>query len=190
MSQTEPKFIGKRISVIREGGSIKIIISQQIERWQEALLITWLAAWSLSGGVFVYYTFASPDTMQRVTFAVLTAIWMYFFVRIAKVFFWRKIGKEVITLSSGNLALQNVYGKKGRVENFSFHNIFKLGLVKSSPTSFFNFMDDSFWIIGGDRVGFSYSGEQIRLGKQLSVKDAELLVRVLESGMREFKEKK
>lgn len=187
MNQTDPKFIGKRISVVKNKEAITIEITQQIERWQEALLIAWLAAWTMSGGVFVFYTFGSPDFTQRMFFAVLTAIWLYFFVRIAKVFFWRKFGKEIITISKGNLALQNAFGKKGRVENFSFHNIFKLGLIKSESTNFFAFLDNSFWIIGGDRVGFSYSGQKIRLGKQLATKDAELLVRIIESGMREFK---
>ncbi len=187
MNQTDPKFIGKRISVVKSKEAITIQITQQIERWQEALLIVWLAGWTMCGGVFLFYTFSSPDFSQRIFFAVLTAVWLYFFVRIAKVFFWRKFGKEIVTISKGNLSLQNAYGKKGRVESFSFHNIFKLGLVKNDESNFFNFLDNSFWIIGGDRVGFSYSGQKIRLGKQLSAKDAELLVRIIESGMREFK---
>lgn len=187
MNQTEPKFIGKRMSVVKNKEFIRIEVSQQVERWQEALLIAWLAAWTMCGGVFVYYAFGATDFMQRIFFAVLTAMWLYFFVRIAKVFFWRKIGKEVITISHGSLSLQNAFGKRGRVENFSFHNMFKLGLVKQEPTNFFNFLDNSFWIIGGDRIGFSYSGQKIRLGKQLSTKDAEMLIRIIESGMREYK---
>jgi hypothetical protein len=187
MNQTEPKFIGKRMSVIKSKEEIKIEISQQVERWQEALLIAWLLAWTMCGGVFVYYTFGSGDFMQRIFFAVVTAMWLFFFVRIAKVFFWRKMGKEVITVRKGELTLQNAFGKRGRVETFHFHNIFKLGLVKHEPTNFFNFLDNSFWIIGGDRVGFSYGSQKIRLGKQLATRDAEMLVRIIESGMREFK---
>lgn len=168
---------------------MRIEITQQIERWQEALLMAWVLSWTFCGMVFIYYTFSAEDFMQRMVMAVITVLWFYFFVRTAKVFFWRKFGKEIITISRGNLALQNAYGKRGRVEDFSFHNIFKLGLVKHKDDSFFSFMDNSFWIIGGDRVGFSYSGSKVRLGKQLSTKDAELLVRVIESGMREFKMK-
>jgi hypothetical protein len=47
MNQTEPKFIGKRMSVIKSKEEIKIEISQQVERWQEALLIAWLLAWTM-----------------------------------------------------------------------------------------------------------------------------------------------
>jgi hypothetical protein len=48
------------------------------------------------------------------------------------------------------------------------------------------FLDDSFWIIGGERVGFNYNGSKRRFGKQLERKDAELLIRVIESSFREF----
>jgi hypothetical protein len=189
MTQSEPKFIGKRISVTRSKDSLKVEITQQIERWQEALLITWLSAWTFCGIYFIYYVALATDTMQRVFFILLSLAWLYFFVRITKVFLWRKFGKEVITFSSGKMMLKNAFGEKGRSEEFSFHNIFKLGLIKPDPTSFLAFLDDSFWIIGGDRVGFSYSGHQVRLGKQLSPRDAELLVRVIESGLREYKAK-
>jgi hypothetical protein len=36
-------------------------------------------------------------------------------------------------------------------------------------------------------VGFSHSGQQVRIGKQLQVKDAELLIRVIESAIRDLK---
>ncbi|MFM7725657.1 MAG: hypothetical protein ACKO7B_03065, partial [Flavobacteriales bacterium] len=76
---------------------------------------------------------------------------------------------------------------RGKRALFQHHNIFKLGLIKRDATSFLAFLDDSFWIIGGERVGFSYSGRRIQLGKQLALRDAELLLRVMESAIREFK---
>ena len=187
MNQTAPKFIGKRISVTRLKDEMTIEITQQVERWQEAALLGWLGAWAFCGVAFIYYTFASTDSSQRMFFAVLTAVWFYFFVRITKVFFWRKIGKEIINISHGNMYLKNAYGKKGKQEMFSFESITNLGLVKIESTNFFAFLDDSFWIIGGDRVGFNFGKEKIRLGKQLPERDAELLVRVLESAMKEYK---
>jgi len=187
MTQSEPKFIGKRISVQRSKDQIVIEIRQQVERWQESLLLAWIAAWVFCGAVFIYYTFASADFSQRMFFGILTSVWLYFVVRITKVFFWRKIGKEIITISNGTLSLKNAFGKRGKTERFSFHNIFKLGIVTREPTNFLAFLDDSFWIIGGERVGFSYSGSKVRLGKQLSLRDAELLVRVIDSAMKEYK---
>lgn len=187
MNQSEPKFIGKRISVRRSKQELRIEIGQQIERWQEALLIAWIAAWTFCGLVFIGYAIKATDFNERLFFVVSTSLWLFFFVRIAKVFVWRKMGKEIITIKPGQLDIKNAFGKFGRTENFISSNILKLGVIKKSPTNFFAFLDDSFWIIGGDRIGFNYSGKKIRLGKQLSVKDTELLVRVIESGLRELK---
>lgn len=187
MNQTEPKFIGKRISVVKNREELTITITQQVERWQEAMLIGWLAAWTFCGAILLYYTFAAEQSSLRFLCALFSAGWMYFFVRITKIFFWRKSGKEIITFRGGKLYLRNAIGKRGRVEEFAYFNIFKLGMVTKDPTSFLAFLDDSFWIIGGDRVGFNYNGSKIRLGKQLSMKDAELLIRVMESAMKEYK---
>lgn len=99
---------------------------------------------------------------------------------------WRKGGREIIRISKGKIEIINAYWKRGLPETFMIRNVFKMGLIKRDQGNFLAFLDDSFWIIGGERVGFSHSGTKIRFGKQLDVKDAELLVRVLESGMREF----
>ena len=187
MNQSEPKFIGKRIAVHRSKQSLKIEIGQQIERWQEALLIAWFSAWSFCGAVFIGYAYTSEDKNQQIFFVVCSSLWLFFFVRIAKVFIWRRIGKEIITINPGEVTIKNAFGRFGRTEKFASHNIFKLGVIKKSPTNFFAFLDDSFWIIGGDKVGFNYNGKKIRLGKQLNVRDTELLVRVIESGLREIK---
>ncbi len=187
MNQSEPKFIGKRITVRRAKQELKVEIGQQIERWQEAMLIAWVTAWTFCGAVFIGYAFNAPDRNQQIFFVVCSSLWLFFFVRIAKVFIWRKAGKEIITITPGELTIKNAFGKFGKTEKFAAHNIFKLGVIKKSPTNFFAFLDDSFWIIGGDRIGFNYNGSKIRLGKQLSVKDTELLVRVIESGLRDVK---
>lgn len=186
MSSSEPKFIGKRIAVRRSKGEIEIIVTQQIERWQEALLITWIIAWLFCGIVIISNAFTVGGSMQ-IMLIVLSSLWLYFFIRVLKAFLWRKIGREILVMQSGKMSLKNAFGKFGKTEHFNYQHIFKLGLVKRDPGNFFAFLDDSFWVIGGERIGFNYSNQKVRIGKQLSVRDAELLIRVLESGMRELK---
>lgn len=186
MSQSVPKFIGKRMSVVRSKEDIIITITQQIERWQETLLLAWLLAWTFCGVVFIKYAVETTVPSDRVFFIIASSLWFYFFVKIVKVFLWRKAGREIIRISKGQMEIYNAYWKRSKAETFKLSNIFKLGLIKRDPASFLAFLDDSFWVIGGERVGFSYSGTKIRIGKQLAVKDAELLIRVLESGIREF----
>jgi len=187
MNQTEPKFLGKRIRVIRSKHDITIEISQKIERWQEAMLFIWITAWTFCGGAFLYYSFNANSQSEQIFFIICSSLWLFFFIRITKVFLWRLIGKEVIEITREGLSIRNVFGTRGKRELFQHHNIFKLGLIKRDATSFLAFLDDSFWIIGGERIGFSYSGRRIQLGKQLALRDAELLLRVMESALREFK---
>ena len=187
MNQTEPKFIGKRIRVMREKDAINIEIHQRIERWQEAMLFFWITAWTFCGGAFLYYAFNASNQSEQIFFIICSSLWLFFFIRITKVFLWRLIGKEMIRISKAGVSIQNAFGSKGKKELFLHQNIFKPGLIKRDPTSLLAFLDDSFWIIGGERVGFSYSGRRVQLGKQLTMHDAELLLRVMESAMREYK---
>ena len=187
MNQTEPKFIGKRIRVAKSREAITIEINQKIERWQEAMLFIWITAWTFCGGVFLYYSFNASSQSEQIFFIICSSLWLFFFIRITKVFLWRIIGKEIIEITRNGLTIRNAFGSMGKRESFQHHNIFKLGLIKRDPSSFLAFLDDSFWIIGGERVGFSCSGRRVQLGKQLSMHDAELLLRVMESAMREFK---
>jgi len=189
MTQSEPKFIGQRIRVVRKKDLIEIRIAQNIERWQEALMLGWLLGWAFCGAVFIYYMITAISNFDRIFFVVATAMWLFFFIRIFKVFLWRKGGEEVIHLEPAKLTLQNAFWNRGRKEVFPMHQIFKLGLITRSSTSFLAFLDDSFWIMGGERIGFNFSGQRIQLGKQLALRDAELLVRVLESGIRDFSKK-
>jgi hypothetical protein len=192
MSNTAaPKFIGKRFVVTRTATSLQIAITQKVERWQETLLLVWIFAWTFCGGVFVYELIKSPNTEAmfgfRMAMSIMIALWFFIWWRTLKVTLWRLIGKEIITFEKGKVTIQNAFGKRGRKEVFGFENIFKLGIIKEDPQSFLGFLDQSFWIMGGEKVGFSYASTKIRLGKQLSVKDAEYLIRSFEAAMREFK---
>ncbi len=189
MIKGDSRKIGERIEVRSGKEEIVIRISQRIERWQESLLLLWLLAWTFCGGVFLYYTFTAAAFSDRMFFAISSALWLFFFVRILKVFLWRKGGAEVIRLVPGKLTLKNAFWKRGKEESFALHQIFKLGLIRHSPTSFLAFLDDSFWIMGGDKIGFNYSGKRVQFGKQLSAKDADLLLKVISGGIREFSKK-
>ena len=184
------KRISDRIQVIKEGNSeVRIEIDQKIPRWQETLLVTWLAAWTYCGGVFLYYALVSKPLSDRIFFIICSSAFLYFFVRIAKVVVWRFIGKEKISIVPNQLIIQNAFGKWGRKEVLKISLIQKLGLIKNDPANFLAFLDDSFWIMGGERGGFVHGSTKYRVGKQLSVKEAELLVQIVESSLRAFRKK-
>lgn len=80
MNKAAPQFIGKRIQVVREKEQLTITISQNVERWQEALLYAWLMAWTFCGGVFIYSLFTSANSGEQIFFLISTALWSFFFI--------------------------------------------------------------------------------------------------------------
>ncbi|MDZ4824027.1 MAG: hypothetical protein SH856_11255 [Flavobacteriales bacterium] len=186
MSQTAPKFIGKRIMVNRTKDSLTLTILQKVERWQEALLMAWVAAWLFCGIVFIYEMLMAAGA-YKIFLLVICALWLYFMIRIGKVLLWRLGGREILTFTKGQLAIQHAFWSRGKKQVFHFHNIFKVSTIKHSATSLLAFMDNSFWIMGGDRIEFSYSGRKVVMGKQLDMRDAEALVRITEQAMKEYK---
>jgi hypothetical protein len=189
MNQTEPKFIGKSISIQRGRDFIEVRISQKILRWQESLLFVWLLGWTFCGSVFIYYALEAEASSDRLFFIICSSLWLFFFVRITKVFLWRRGGVEILRISPGKFTIRNAFWNFGKIQEFHLNHVFKLGMQKKSATSFLAFLDDSFWIMGGDRLGFSYSGQQIQFAKQLTTRDAELLLRVIDGAIREHQKK-
>jgi hypothetical protein len=186
MNKAAPQFIGKRIQVVREKEQLTITISQNVERWQEALLYAWLMAWTFCGGVFIYSLFTSPNSGEQIFFLISTALWSFFFYRTLKVLMWRKSGKEILVFKKGEMTLQNAFGNRGKREKFELEKIKQLGIVKQDENSFFYFLDDSFWIMGGERLGFVYNRSKIRFGKQLNPRDAQTLLRSVDSAVKGY----
>ena len=84
------------------------------------------------------------------------------------------------------MTLQNAFGNRGKKEKFTLENIKQLGVVKQDENSFFYFLDDSFWIMGGERLGFVYNSSKIRFGKQLNPRDAQVLLRSVDSAVKGY----
>lgn len=165
---------------------IQVEISQKVDRLKETLLLTWLAAWSFCGGVFIYFLLISPDRNERIMLGIMLALWSYFEFRIGRVFIWRKFGKEVLSIVQGEFTIENRFFKKGKLQKFNLQHVKKFGLNKQKATSFLGQLDNSFWVMGGDRFAFSYMGRHYQFGKQLGEKDTRSLAMVLEKGLREF----
>lgn len=187
MTADQPKKISERVYFKKEKSGVEIIITQQISRLKETLLLTWLLAWTFCGLVFLSYWLESSGN-ERIFLMICLAFWAYFWVRIGKAFLWRKKGKEIIIINRGKLLLRNAIGKSGKVNTFLIQNIHRFGEIKIDQGNFFQSLDFSFWVVGGDRFGFDYMGQKIRLGKQLSDKEVNVLGRLIEKSLREFKQ--
>lgn len=166
--------------------ALTVIISQTIPKKQQVLLECWWFAWLLAGMGFACGWWMAKTTDEQMFFSICLAFWLYFFFRIGKAVAWRRVGQEMIRISQEGVSIKNAFGTYGRAQFFLKGNIKRMELIERDASKFFHTLDQSFWVIGGDALTFQYLRKSIVFGKQLEVKDALALAKVIDKALRKF----
>ena len=182
------KTIGKRISIAEHGDATTIVIAQTIKPTQQIALEAWFGGWLGLGGLIGYGAYMSEGD-ERNMLVICLAFWSFFFVRILKVILWRRIGSEIIRISTKQILIKNAFKKMGKERFYSLSKVGKFKAVVRSGSSFFGTLDQSFWIHGGDNIHFNYNGKTHVLGKQLKESDALQLCNYLNKSVEKFAKK-
>lgn len=172
------RLISDRIS-IDETKNFSIVILGKVERWKESLLLFWVLAWTFCGLVFLSYFFGDTPYHHDLSMLIMISFWTYFEVRIVKVFFWRRKGFEQIKFKDSALTITNSLFTKGKEKVYTLDGINTFDALPDSSKNFFSFMEDSFWVIGGDRIYFDYFGKKVVFAKQISAEETKKLLQVL-----------
>lgn len=180
------RLISERIS-IDETNNPKIVILGRTERWKESMLLFWVLAWSFSGSVFLYYFLADTPMHHSLAMLVMLSFWLYFELKILKVFLWRRVGFESINFALDELTIQNNIYQRGKINRYLIANIESFKLITITQTNFFAFMDNSFWVMGGQRIYFDYFGKTVVLGMQISDLEAKKLLSLLNGQLKRSK---
>lgn len=183
----QPKQLSERISFRRTPDELSVVITQEVPRLKETLLFVWVIAWLTVGVAYIsFWITSASSSSDRMFFAVATAFWAYFFVRSVKVYLWRKVGKETLRLHGEGLWIKNAWGNWGRAREYHTSNIKRFGIIPYDVAKFGQFMERSFWVIGGNTLGFEYHGNKVQFAKQLSDNEARQLARIIEKALREI----
>lgn len=174
------KRIGDRVSIKENGNTSTIVISTKIPSWQETLLAAWLFCWTICGAVFIWQLFEAETREQALMIGVMCVFWAYYEVRVVKAFMWRKFGMEFIKLDQDNLTYKRSVRGYGKAHIYFIDNIKNLGVINKSDKSFFKSLEESFWVIGGERIGFDYLKKSVQLGMQLEEQDSKKLSSYIE----------
>lgn len=182
-----PNYISERISYVRKPEELTVVISQEIPRKKEALLFAWVMMWLVLGGFYFYYWFTSaPKSDQKIFFLVALAFWAFFLYRMGKVLIWRKSGRELIRIKEETMTIKNAFGKYGKARLYQIENIKKFGTIPYDFTKFGQFLDRSFWEMGGETIGFEHFNKGVAFGKQLSEAESKQLAKVIAKAMKEI----
>lgn len=180
------RLISNRIS-IDETKYCSIVILGKIERWKESLLIFWVLSWSFCGVVFINYFIENNSEQSDVALLVLVFFWLYFEIRILKVIFYRRKGFEQIKFNEETLSIRTKIIGNGKTQTFNINDIDSFIEIPYSSRNFFSFMDNSFWVIGGDRIYFDYFGKKVVFAKQINEDEVKRLLAVLNGQLKTSK---
>ena len=173
------QVIGKRISTLKADGVSSFVIIPTDTNWKLYMLFTWFLLWSVSGVIILvnYFTLTNANTKTMVL--VWLGFWAYFEFKIGKALLFKKFGKEKIWIKNGKFNYWRDVAGRGKKLEFDIELIKDLQLIEKNKRDFFQFMNESFWVLGGESISFTYGAKIYRLGIQLTEDDAKELVKQL-----------
>ncbi|HRH70678.1 MAG TPA: hypothetical protein PLB89_14340 [Flavobacteriales bacterium] len=182
--------ISERVSVDRSEGRTSVVISARLPKAKEAMLVAWFVAW-IAIGAFVLYergTLPAGDAIRQYLLIFL-AFWLYFAVRVGKAVLWRLRGFELWRLKDGSFTIKDSIFGYGKAHPYFIENIQRLGLLTVDRTSIKYQLNDSFWTIGGERLGFEHLGRKVIFGKGLNDEEAKRVLFVLQDALKRERRK-
>ena len=178
------EYIGKRISIQRKEAEASIVILSTADKTKNGWLTIWFILWTISGMIVFSQYFVMKEENEKVMLLVWLFFWAYFEYKIFKVFMWRKFGVEKIKIRNGKLQYKRDRAGKGKIREYQLNLIKDLRLIELKENSFADNLNQSYWVIAGERLVFDYEGKEIKLGLQLEEKDAELLLKEIRKKIR------
>ena len=175
------EFVSDRVSVDRSKGRLSIVISARLSRGKETLLLTWFLAWLACGGYVILEITRLPAGNERQFLIAFLAFWLYFVLRIGRVVAWRLKGFESLRVKDGVLTIKNSIFGFGRAHDHFTDNITGLRLLDLDPRSWKFQLNESFWVMGGERLRFEHVGKQVIFAKGLDPQEAARVLAILKA---------
>jgi hypothetical protein len=178
------EVIGKRISMLKADGVSSFVIIPTAANWKLHMLFAWLFLWTISGVIVAVNYFTLTNANIKIIVLIWLGFWAYFEFRTGKAFVFKKFGKEKIWVKNGKLNYWKDISGRGKKLEFDIELVKDLQLVEKNKKDFFQFMNESFWVMGGESISFSYGAKTYRIGIQLDEADAKELLRQLKFSLR------
>lgn len=171
------KIISARVSVLDKEDVLSIVILPTVEKKKLLGLLLWLIAWSVCGLIVLINFFMLNNRDAKLFLFVYLAFWLYFEIKIASAFRWKKFGKEKIWLKNNRMFYRKEISGKGKTNEFEIDMVNDVKMIELHQSSFSDAINQSFWIKGGERIQFQYLAKTIRMGLQLNDKETYDIIR-------------
>ncbi len=174
-------YIGKRTSILRKDNALSIVILCNNDKVKTRLLLTWLLLWSVSALVVIVQYFLQTNPNTKTTIIVWIGFWAYFEYKIVIAYRWRKWGKEKLKIVNDKLLYKRDVSGKEKWKEYELNRIKDIRFIESEENSFFENLNDSYWVIANEKLAFDYNGTEIKFGIQLAEAEAQAILKVLKS---------
>ncbi|NQX92832.1 MAG: hypothetical protein HRT74_12040 [Flavobacteriales bacterium] len=171
--------IGDRISWEESDNTLVTVINQKTTPLNLILIGAWALSMLFCAGVFINYTMNPIEKDDAWFFAVISAFAIFFVYKSMKVFLWRVIGKEIIVIKPDFVSIQNAFGKLGKRQFLFPERIKGMKYVPKNDAKFMETLENASFSIGGDRIEIQDNQKTYVFGKQISAKEANLLMSLL-----------
>lgn len=163
-----------------EDGNILEINAFYDEKKQKFLLL-WLVAFTLGGLAIVSQLFSNAGSELKMMIMIFAFFWIYFEFKVLKAYRWRNSGKEKLIFTENKLYYGRLIGNRGVMHPYNKDLLGDLRKVDISEKNFFAAMSDSYWVIGGEKLAFSFAGKQIPFGLRLNKAEVNLIIKHIQN---------
>ena len=98
---------------------------------------------------------------------------------------WRKFGMEKIKLRDNKLFYKRDVAGRGKIKVFEYDFIKDFRIIDKKENSFIEILNNSYWVVGGERLAFDYYGKEIKLALQVNDGEAEGLYKLLKQKIKQ-----
>jgi len=174
-------FESDRIQLNESSEQLELIVSGQISGNQFNLLSIWLFLWTAAGVFVLTQVLASMPKEERIFMVIWLGFWAYFEFKIGNAWIWRKYGREVLIVRKDKTELRFEVPIRSRSSVFETSDIGPFTNLEEQKGLFVKNYYSSFWVKGGETIGFNYKGRLYSFGRQLPPSDAKALIQKLKS---------
>ncbi|MFT6718046.1 MAG: hypothetical protein ACJAY8_000434 [Sphingobacteriales bacterium] len=190
MSNSKLKYLSSRVSVKEGVDRFSMVITNSILKWKVHLLQFWMVSWGFCGLVFMYFLSQDGEREFKLGLVIMLVFWALFMFKSIRVYRWRTVGYEKIALENGVLHMGRYFGKRGLPKSIELSNVTDCGRTQLTETSFAGFFQNSFWVIGGEKLMIRALGKDHIFGCQLNEKEQDQVLKVLTKALEKANKRK
>lgn len=178
------KEMDNRISQEKKNGGLLIKVKAYKEEAKQKQLFIWLMAWTLSGLFVAYQLFFGNETADIKKFILIfLAFWLYFEIKIIKVYRWRQSGEEQFWIGPEFFQYGRTYNNRGILKPYRKELVNQIKPINIEKGKLLETFFDSYWVIGNETLMFSVNGKVIGCGLRLNEKESKKLMQYLNQAL-------